>query len=827
MLIFKQFWLFLLIGSWNICFSQSITYYDLSIEFDVENKTIIGSNEIHIKEIYGEPTFELELDSALAINSLSILKGEKWVDAHFSRLGNTIEINTAKFASKTKTLVIKITYSGKPREALNPPWQGGFSWEKSQNGQDWIGVSCQVQGADIWWPCKKDWKYEPDSMQLHFTAPSNLKCISNGTLIDKTIGNKTTSWHWKITNPINPYGVTVNLGTYLSEESEYSSINGTKFPIELWYLEENKDKALAFFPQINQQLTFLENLLGAYPFSNEKYAVVEAPYTGMEHQTAISIDTLYRNNYVGFNWLHFHELSHEWWGNLVTASFEDLWIHEGFAKYMEALYVEEQKGTKHYSRFIKSYYDRMLNMQPIAYHQKMEADDAYFIKTEENIVNRDYSLKGAYFLHLLRMEMGDSTFFEWMTEIINPPVSKVKKRFRHVTTNDLLQLANQLLEKKLDSLFDSVLYHAKMPDAYEFSELDCMVSMGSKKERIEYMTGQMLLVGFYGTSIDRSHELSKNIRNGRIGGVVIYERNISEDSSIETLTELTKQLQSMAPAPLFVTIDEEGGKVNRLKTKYGFPPTVSATYLGNIDNSDSTAYYSESTAMTLQKLGINVNFAPVADLCSNPDNPIIAGVERCYSEKPIEVFQHDSIVISSHKKYEILPVMKHFPGHGSSSKDSHLGIVNVTRSWKKSELIPYQKLIEQNNCPAIMTAHIKNAHLDSIMHPATLSYSINQILLRDSMGFKGLVFSDDLQMKAISQHYSLEETLILAINSSVDVLMFSHNIEGTTDYSIEEIHETLVELVLSDKISIERIEESYGRIMRLKNQWKKAVQTKG
>jgi beta-N-acetylhexosaminidase len=365
-----------------------------------------------------------------------------------------------------------------------------------------------------------------------------------------------------------------------------------------------------------------------------------------------------------------------------------------------------------------------------------------------------------------------------------------------------------------------VLYHSAIPEKYKYSEADCVVKLGSQKDQIAFMTGQMLLIGFYGTTVQRSDDLAKKIRNGSIGGVVVYERNISPDSSVSTLKTLITDLQANAPIPLFITIDEGGGKVNRLKTKYGFPPTVSASYLGNINSLDSTQHYAESTAKTLHGLGINVNFAPVADLCSNPNNPVIAGIERCYSDNPKKVFAHNKAVIAAHHKYQVTPVLKHFPGHGSSTNDSHLGVVDVSKSWKQAELIPYQMLLDQGLCSAIMTAHIINAQLDSSLLPATLSYEINQKLLRDSLGFDGLIFSDDLQMKAISEHFSLDEILMLTINSGVDVLMFSHNIEGTTDHSIEDIHQTLIKLVMDDWIEYSRIQESYDRISRLKQQLK-------
>jgi beta-N-acetylhexosaminidase len=797
--------------------AQNVSHYNLSITIEPESKSITGINEIYFKDVSKQTILDFELDSNFNIGSISYKNNDRWKELNFTRTGRVVVLQTPRQGYSTDQVAVRIKYQGKPAIASNPPWYGGFSWKTSKDSNDWIGVSCQVQGASSWWPCKSDWNFEPDSMHLNFTVPKKLQCISNGTLHNKTTNENDVTWHYVVSNPINPYGVTVNIGAYDVKQSMYRSRFGQEFPVQLWYLPENKEKALTFFPQIKQHLEFLEERLGVYPCYNEKYAVVEAPYSGMEHQTVISIDTFYRDNYVGFNWLHFHELAHEWWGNLITAPMQDFWIHEGFATYMEALYVEDIKGIKHYARFIESYYDRLLNLQPIAYRNKKQIEDVYFIQNREQLINRDYSLKGAYFLHLLRLRMGDDVFFKWMREIINPQHLSHNDKFRQVNTEHLLSLANRLSGKPLDSLFEDILYASVLPDQYAFSEMETIVKLGSKKERIEYMTGQMILAGFHGTSINYGDRLSKDIRNGRVGGILLYERNISPDSSSVRLSRLVRDFQSLAPIPLFISIDEEGGRVNRLKPKYGFPHTVSATYLGRVNNIDSTLYYAERTAKTLEQLGINVNFAPVADLCSNPNNPVIARVERCYSSNPNEVFKHNSIVVSTFQNHGILPVIKHFPGHGSSTRDSHLGIVDVTSSWNSSELIPYKKLINQSQCPALMTAHIINSNLDSSMVPATLSYKINKTLLRDQLGFKGVIFSDDLQMKAISSHYTLAEILTLAVNSGVDVLMFSHNIEGATDHAIEDIHSTLVHLVLDDKIKYERIEESFNRIIELKS----------
>ncbi|MEQ9063455.1 MAG: glycoside hydrolase family 3 N-terminal domain-containing protein [Vicingaceae bacterium] len=792
-----------------------LNYYDLELEVIPNKKYIQGNNKIYLKTLVETKEIILQLSAQLIIKSIRYENNGRWKSVQFSRDDSNVIVAFKNPLKKGEDLILEIVYSGHPVEAKKPPWVGGVVWSKSKNDKDWIGTSCQVQGGSTWWPCFEDWIYESDSVRLSFIIPKGLKCISNGVLIDQFDKGKNSIFVWKSRYPINPYGITMNIGSYDLIEENYTSISGKSFPIQFWHLPENRYKAEIFFPQIRDQLSFLESRLGPYPFLEEKYAAIEAPYTGMEHQTIISIDTLYRNNYLGFNWLHFHELTHEWFGNMITSSWKDFWIHEGFATYMEALYVEELKGSKHYCRFISSYYDRCLNAQPLAYHKAVNGEDVFFIKGKE-INNRDYSIKGAYFLHQLRLEIGDFQFNELLSDL-SLNYAEPSNRIRNIDTDYILKMTNKYTTRDLTELFSSFLYESSIPEQYSYDNFQCNIETGSEEEILKKKIGQMIIIGIEGTMLERDSKLFNHLVRNELGGIVLYERNIDPVDSYERLKEFNSDVQKKSPIPLFIAIDEEGGKVNRLKTKYGFENSVSASYLGGLKNLDSTKYYASYTAKTLNELGINVNFAPVLDLCSNIENPVIAKLERCYSEDPITVYDNAKVVIEQHKKNNVLAVVKHFPGHGSSSTDTHLGMTDVTTSWDNIELVPYTNLIRDNSCDAVMTAHIINENLDTSKTPATLSYDINQSLLRDSLRFKGLLFSDDMQMKAISKEYSLEDALSFTINSGVDILMFSHNIDGTNNYSLTELIQAIYILVQNGKISEEKIEESYSRIRNYKS----------
>jgi beta-N-acetylhexosaminidase len=342
---------------------------------------------------------------------------------------------------------------------------------------------------------------------------------------------------------------------------------------------------------------------------------------------------------------------------------------------------------------------------------------------------------------------------------------------------------------------------------------------------IDKKIGQMILVGFRGLDVNDSSPIVRDIRKYQIGSIILFDydvelkspvRNIESAKQIKTLVD---KLQKYSSTPLFVTIDQEGGKVNRLKEKFGFPPTVSAQYLGKTNNYDTTTKYALQCAKTLKSVGVNLDFAPCVDLNTNPDNPVIGKKERSFSENPKIVARHSEIFLNAFKRNKIFGTLKHFPGHGSSKDDSHLGFVDVSDTWTKEELLPYAELIKKGKCDFIMTAHIFNSKLDDKL-PATLSKKVLTGILRDSLKFKGVIFSDDMQMKAIADHYGLETAIENAIIAGVDILTFANNV--TYDENIVPKIVTIIKKMIEDKkITPERIDESYKRIMKMKKQLSK------
>ncbi len=336
--------------------------------------------------------------------------------------------------------------------------------------------------------------------------------------------------------------------------------------------------------------------------------------------------------------------------------------------------------------------------------------------------------------------------------------------------------------------------------------------------------GQMILIGFPGTQPDSL--VLQEIRAGKVGTIILFEKNVPgysskgpstlRTSSFASLKKTIWTYQAAAPIPLLVAIDQEGGKVNRLKEKYGFPRSITAQDMGRATSLDSVRFYAEATAATLAGLGINLNFAPVVDLGVNKENTVIYKVGRAYAANPDSVALLAKEFILQHRKYHVLTTLKHFPGHGSSLADTHFGVADVTNTWTPSELVPYERLLTGGAVDAVMSAHIVNKKLDPKGYPGTLSKRILDSLLRKKLLFDGVVFSDDMQMFAIEKQYGIEESIRLSINAGVDILCFSNNITGSQERTVNKVHDIIRGLVENGQIKMERIDEAYRRIMTLK-----------
>lgn len=357
-------------------------------------------------------------------------------------------------------------------------------------------------------------------------------------------------------------------------------------------------------------------------------------------------------------------------------------------------------------------------------------------------------------------------------------------------------------------------------DAFAADQVD-QVQAGTDEPALEAMIGQMVMVGFRGLVADPESAIGRDIRAGRVGGVILFDYDVALKSRTRNIDNpgqvlaLTRGLQAMTPDTLLIAVDQEGGKVMRLKPRYGFPDSPSAELLGEAGDPEATRRVASAMGQTLSSAGFNLDFAPVVDVNVNPANPVIGGLGRSFSADPEKVAQQAGAFVKGLHEHGVLSCLKHFPGHGSSTKDTHVGLTDVTRTWTEAELIPYRRLIAAGLADMIMTAHIVNRNLDARL-PASLSKKVVTDLLRGKLGFDGVVVSDDLQMGAIAKEYSPEKAAELAINAGADIVLFGNNLNYDPGVA-ERVVAHLAKRVRAGHIDAQRIRLSYERIRMLKD----------
>lgn len=356
----------------------------------------------------------------------------------------------------------------------------------------------------------------------------------------------------------------------------------------------------------------------------------------------------------------------------------------------------------------------------------------------------------------------------------------------------------------------SVLLLAQLPAA----------GIKEKDDVLRKKIGCMVIAGFRGTSVEAGSYIVKAVNDLALGGVILFDYDVPSKSFPRNITgpsqtkKLLADIKRLTRGDIFAAVDVEGGRINRLKAKYGFLDFPSAQELGAVNDLAETGRVGESIAKELKDTGFNLNFAPVVDVDINKNNPVIGALGRSFSSDPYIVADNAIAFIKEHRKYSVLTAIKHFPGHGSSSSDSHLGLVDVTNTYKDAELIPYKKLIDAGYAGMIMTAHVMNRNIDPL-YPATLSQKFIKGILRKELGFKGVVVSDDMQMGAITENYGFEDAAVLAVNAGCDMLIIGNNAQVYDESALYKAVNAIFNAVKSGRIPRGRIDEAYGRILTL------------
>ncbi|MEZ6196647.1 MAG: M1 family metallopeptidase [Planctomycetota bacterium] len=441
--------------------AYDVRHYDLALRVDPKSRSIEGTLGARLRLVReGAKRLALDLDSALSLRELRV----DGVVTAAERRGDRFFFELAAPAKVGAEVKVAVAYGGRPRVAPNPPWKGGFTWAKTPSGKPWIATSCQGEGADLWWPCKDHPSDEPDEgMDLRIEVPEGLVVAANGTLAGtEAAGEGWTRYRWRVANPINTYAVALNIAPYVVLEDELKSVAGDLIPIRFYALPEDAAKARKFLPEVKAHVSFMESICGPYPFRNEKYGVAQTPHLGMEHQTIIAYGNGYRGLESGYDWLHLHELAHEWWGNLVTnRDWKDMWIHEGFGTYMEALYLERTRGPEAYRREMakkRGHADR----QPVAPRDVRDSASIYF-----GGGGTDIYFKGAWILHTLRWTIGDEAFFKALRRMCYPDPALEKRtdgsQCRFVDSQDFIDLVSKIAGEDLGWFFDVYLREAEPP----------------------------------------------------------------------------------------------------------------------------------------------------------------------------------------------------------------------------------------------------------------------------------------------------------------------------------------------------------------------------
>ena len=431
-----------------------LVYYDLDVTVQPKVKSIRGTNTIHYKVV--SPNNIMQIDLQPPMKLIKAVQDE--VELSINQNGNAHFIQLEKKQNRKKIEQIVLHFEGQPKEAINAPWDGGFSWKKDYNDNDFIATSCQGIGASVWWPNKDHMYDEVDSLQMKITVPKHLKAVGNGRLRAVTKNEKTASYTWFVSNPINNYGVNINIGDYVDFSETY---NGEKGNLDMHYfvLKDNLSKAKKQFLDAPKMMKAFEYWFGPYPFYEDSYKLVEVPYLGMEHQSSITYGNQYKNGYLGrdlsgtgwglkFDFIIIHESGHEWFANNITnKDIADMWIHEGFTAYSENLFLDYYYGKEASSEYVIGTRKRIRNDRPIIGNYNVNAEGS-----------SDMYYKGANMIHMLRQ-------FTKNDEKWRGILRKMNAKFHHqtVTTQQIESFLSDEIDLDLHSFFNQYLRDVRIP----------------------------------------------------------------------------------------------------------------------------------------------------------------------------------------------------------------------------------------------------------------------------------------------------------------------------------------------------------------------------
>ena len=434
-------------------------YYTLSVDVHPEKKYLYGTVVLYATALTDIDTLQIDLYENMKLNFIKLIMPLKEYKCTYSRKYGAVFVVPSRRIKSGEKFELLIDYEGSPLVARKPPWKGGFVWGKDKEKNPWIGVACETEGASLWWPCKDVNNDEPDSVCINITVPKNLVAISNGQLREKTEGASSTdtgvhgdvtTYKWFVSYPINLYDVTLYVGKFKLLADSVKMPSGKILNLNYYVLPVDYEKAKVHFQQVKTQIPFYEKTFGEYPWYRDGYKLVESPYEGMEHQTAIAYGNGYQTGYNGFDYIILHESAHEWWGNCVSAAdFADVWLQEGFATYAEALFVESTQGRNAYLNYLLVYRLFIQNKYPVV----GPTGYRYF-----DYRNSDCYQKGAWVLHTMRTQISnDTVFFDILKSF------QTKFKLKTVSSKDFINVVNEKTGDDYTWFFNQYLYKREAP----------------------------------------------------------------------------------------------------------------------------------------------------------------------------------------------------------------------------------------------------------------------------------------------------------------------------------------------------------------------------
>jgi len=431
-----------------------LTYYHLDIDVNPNDKFISGKNTIQYEVLKPYQTMQIDLQSPMEITK--VIQNGKELDVEHDGNAHFIQLNDKQNIGDINSVIVH--YKGFPKEAKRAPWDGGFSWKKDNNGKHFIATSCQGLGASVWWPNKDHMYDEVDSMLISVTNPKGLTNISNGRLRKLENKDDKVTSHWFVDNPINNYGVNLNIGDYANFSEIYKGEKGN-LDMDYWVLRDNLEKAKEHFKDAPKMMKAFEHWFGPYPFYEDSFKLVEVPYLGMEHQSSVTYGNQYKKGYLGrdlsssgwglkFDFIIIHEAGHEWFANNITnKDAADMWIHEGFTAYSENLFLDYYYGKEASADYVIGTRANIRNDKPLI--------GPYNVNKEGS---SDMYYKGANLLHTIRQIIEDDDLWRKILRGLN-------EEFYHqtVTTKQVEDYINNYSWTSLTSIFDQYLRSEKIP----------------------------------------------------------------------------------------------------------------------------------------------------------------------------------------------------------------------------------------------------------------------------------------------------------------------------------------------------------------------------